>query len=167
MYYFDLVGYGFSEMREGQNVSLAVQNKVLAALFEEWGLNRPDVLAHDFGAATALRAYYLDGLRYASLTLFDAVALAPWCSPFVQHVGQYEQAFAGMPDYMHRALLAAYLQTSAANPLGHEALRVYRAPWLGEVGQAAFYRQIAQMDQVFTDEIEGLYATLDCPVSVL
>lgn len=167
VYYFDLVGYGFSEMREGQNVSLAVQNKVLAALFEEWGLNRPDVLAHDFGAATALRAYYLDGLRYASLTLFDAVALAPWGSPFVQHVGQYEQAFAGMPDYMHRALLAAYLQTSAANPLGHEALRVYRAPWLGEVGQAAFYRQIAQMDQVFTDEIEGLYATLDCPVSVL
>lgn len=167
VYYFDLVGYGQSEMREGQDVSLAVQNKVLAALFEEWGLSRPDVLAHDFGGATALRAYYLNGLRYASLTLFDAVALAPWGSPFVQHVRQHEAAFAGMPDYMHRALLSAYLQTSAASPLSDEALRVYSSPWLGEVGKAAFYRQIAQMDQAFTDEIEGLYTRLDCPVTVL
>lgn len=153
VYYFDLVGYGMSEMREGQDVSLAIQNNVMAALFEEWGIERPDVLAHDFGGATALRAYYLNGLRYASLTLFDAVALAPWGSAFVQHVRQHETAFSGMPDYMHRALLAAYLQTSAANPLSDEALQVYSAPWLGPIGQAAFYRQIAQMDQVYTEEI--------------
>lgn len=57
VYYFDLVGYGLSEMREGQDVSLAMQNNVMAALFEEWGIERPDVLAHDFGGATALRAY--------------------------------------------------------------------------------------------------------------
>lgn len=106
VYYFDLVGYGVSEMRPGQDVSLAVQNKVLVALFAEWGLERPDVLAHDFGGATALRAWYLDGLRYASLTIFDAVALAPWGSPFVQHVRQHELAFAGMPDYMHRSTAA-------------------------------------------------------------
>lgn len=40
VYYFDLVGYGLSEMREGQDVSLGVQNKVLAALFDEWELTR-------------------------------------------------------------------------------------------------------------------------------
>jgi pimeloyl-ACP methyl ester carboxylesterase len=167
VYYFDLVGYGQSEQRAGQDVSLAVQNRVLQALFAEWGLHRPDVLAHDFGGATALRAYYLNGLRYASLTLFDAVALAPWGSPFVQHVRQHEQAFAGMPAYMHRAILRAYLQTAAHQPLSEQALEIYSAPWLGEVGQPAFYRQIAQMNQVFTDEIEGLYGPLDCPVTVL
>lgn len=167
VYYFDLVGYGLSEMREGQDVSLAMQNNVMAALFEEWGIERPDVLAHDFGGATALRAYYLNGLRYASLTIFDAVALAPWGSPFVQHVRQHEAAFSGMPEYMHRALLAAYLQTAAANPLSDEALQAYSAPWLGPIGQAAFYRQIAQMNQRYTDEIEPLYGKLDCPVSVL
>lgn len=31
IYYFDLVGYGQSEMRTGQDVSLAVQNGVLAS----------------------------------------------------------------------------------------------------------------------------------------
>jgi pimeloyl-ACP methyl ester carboxylesterase len=167
VYYFDLVGYGQSEMRDGQDVSLAVQNRVLVALFREWEFERPDVLAHDFGGATALRAYFLNGLRYASLTIFDAVALAPWGSPFVQHVRRHETAFSGMPDYMHRALLRAYLQTAAHNPLLEEALEIYSAPWLGPVGQPAFYRQIAQMDQKFTDEVQGLYCTMDCPVTVL
>lgn len=167
VYYFDLVGYGQSEMRQGQDVSLGVQNRVLAALFGEWDLVRPDVLAHDFGGATALRGYYLNGLRYASLTLFDAVSQAPWGSPLVQHVRQYEEAFAGMPDYMHRAVLREYLQTAAAQPLSEEALAIYMAPWTGEVGQPAFYRQIAQMDQAYTDEIEEQYERMDCPVTVL
>ncbi|GHG97179.1 alpha/beta fold hydrolase [Pseudodonghicola xiamenensis] len=167
VYYFDLVGYGQSEMRPGQDVSLAMQNRVLAALFAQWGLDRPDVLAHDFGGATALRAYYLNGLRYASLTIFDAVALAPWGSPLVQHVREHEAAFSGMPDYMHRAVLRAYLQTAAHGPLSEEALELYSAPWLGPVGQPAFYRQIAQMDQRFTDEVEPTYNRMDCPVTVL
>lgn len=167
VYYFDLVGYGLSEMRDDQDVSLGVQNRVLAALFGEWQLERPDVLAHDFGGATALRGYYLNGLRYRSLTIFDAVALAPWGSPFVQHVRRHEAAFSGMPDYMHQALLKAYLQTAAHNALSEEAMAIYCAPWLGPVGQPAFYRQIAQMDQHHTDEIEGLYDRMECPVTVL
>ncbi|MEM8571188.1 MAG: alpha/beta hydrolase [Pseudomonadota bacterium] len=167
VHYFDLAGYGLSEMREDQNVSLGVQNRILAALVSEWGLERPHMLAHDFGGATALRGYVLDGLRYASLTIFDAVALAPWGSPLVQHVRRHEPAFAGMPAYMHRAVLGAYLQTAAANPLSEEALETYAAPWLGETGQRAFYRQIAQMDQRFTDEIEPQLEPLDCPVTVL
>ncbi len=167
VYYFDLVGYGQSEMRDGQDVSLGVQNKVLAALFKEWDLEQPDILAHDFGGATALRAYYLNGLRYGSLTIFDAVALAPWGSPLVQHVRQHEAAFSGMPDYMHQAILRAYLQTAAHNPLSEEALEIYCAPWTGPIGQPAFYRQIAQMDQKYTDEIQSLYSRMDCPVTVL
>lgn len=167
IYYFDLAGYGQSEMRDGQDVSLAVQNEVLAQLFKEWQLYRPDILAHDFGGATALRAYYINGLRYRSLTIFDAVALAPWGSPFVQHVRKHEEAFAKMPGYMHHAMLKAYLQTSAHQKLSDEALQIYCKPWMGEVGQTAFYRQIAQMDQRYTDEVESLYGRMDCPVNVL
>ncbi|WP_244504728.1 alpha/beta fold hydrolase [Jannaschia faecimaris] len=78
IYFYDLLGYGESEKRVEQDVSLGVQNRLLAALFKEWRLDRPDVVAHDFGGATALRAYFLERLRFASLTIFDAVALAPW-----------------------------------------------------------------------------------------
>ncbi len=34
-------------------------------------------------------------------------------------------------------------------------------------GQAAFYRQIAQADERYTDEIEPLYPDLDVPVLVI
>ncbi len=46
-------------------------------------------------------------------------------------------------------------------------LAVHRAPWLGDAGQAAFYAQIAQMDQAFTDAIEPRLGEIDCPRAIL
>ena len=167
VYFFDLLGYGLSDKREGQDVSLAVQNTLFTALLQEWGIEKPEVLCHDFGGATALRAYYLNGVRYARLTIIDPVAVAPWGSPFVSHIREYEEAFAGLPAYAHDALLRAYLQSSAYSDLSEETLEIYMAPWQGSVGQAAFYRQIAQMDQRYTDQIEKLYAPMEDPVQIL
>lgn len=167
VYFFDLLGYGASEKTAGQDVSLGIQNLVLAEMLQHWGLERPEVVAHDFGGATVLRGHYLQGLRYRRLTLIDPVALAPWGSPFVQHVRRYEEAFAGLPDYAHEALLKAYLQGASFRGLSDEALETYASPWRGAEGQAAFYRQIAQMDVKFTDEIEPRYGAFDFPTQIL
>ena len=167
VHFHDMPGYGRSEMRDGQDVSLGVQNRVLAALLDHWGLERPDVVAHDFGGATALRAHLLDRCEYRSLTLIDVVAIRPWGSPFVQHVRQHNAAFSGMPPYAHAALLPAYVRSSLHRPIADAELQPYLDPWLGDVGQRAFYRQIAQMDQRFTDEVEARYGELRCPVQVL
>lgn len=167
VYFFDLIGYGQSEKKAGQDVSLGVQNDLLTAICGNWGLDRPEILCHDFGGATALRAYYLNGLRYKRLTIFDPVAVAPWGSPFVAHVRKHEAAFIGLPAYAHDALLRAYLQGAAHKTLSEAALQIYMAPWQGDVGQPAFYRQIAQMDQKYTDEVENRYAPLDCPITLL
>ena len=138
VYFFDLLGYGLSEKSDHQNVSLEVQNRLLVALLNEWGLVKPEVLCHDFGGATALRAYYLNGIRYTKLTIIDPVAIAPWGSPFVLHVRKHEAAFSGLPEFAHNALLAEYLQTSAYSELTKEALDVYMAPWQGKEGQLLF-----------------------------
>jgi pimeloyl-ACP methyl ester carboxylesterase len=167
VFLFDLLGYGQSEMRAGQDVSLGVQNRLLSALLEHWQLERPNVLCHDFGAATALRAHILSGCEYAKLLMFDAVAIRPWGSPFVQHVRQHEAAFAGVPDYLQRAILAAYIRGAIARPMSDAELEPYLVPWLGPVGQPAFYRQIAQMDVRFTDEVQGRYGEIRCPVMLL
>ncbi|WP_419905707.1 alpha/beta fold hydrolase [Kiloniella sp.] len=167
VYYFDLLGYGQSDKRVGQDVSLAVQNEIFAALVKEWQLSKPAVLAHDFGGATALRAYYLNNIRYSRLTLIDPVALAPWGSPFVQHVRDHETAFSNMPDYMHDALLRVYLQGAAFKELNEETFKVYLQPWQGEEGKPAFYRQIAQMDESYTDEVSVCYQPMDCPVKII
>lgn len=167
VFYFDLLGYGLSEQRAGQDVSLGVQNRLLAALLKHWRLEKPDVVAHDFGGATALRAALLDGCEYRSLLLIDPVAVAPWGSAFVRHVRAHEAAFAGVPAYIHEAMVNAYLQGAAHRTLTADALRIYSSPWLGEEGQAAFYRQIVQMDQRYTDAVEPRYGELRCPVSIL
>jgi pimeloyl-ACP methyl ester carboxylesterase len=167
VFVYDLLGYGQSDKRQGQDVSLGVQNGVLAALLRHWGLERPKIIAHDFGGATALRAHLLDGCDYEKLLLIDPVAVRPWGSPFVQHVRQHEAAFAGVPDYIQRAILAAYIQGAAFRPLPQEVLETYAAPWLGPLGQPAFYRQIAQMDQRFTDEVQDSYGRLRCPVRLI
>lgn len=167
VHYFDLLGYGASEQRSGQDVSLGVQNRLFAALLDHWGVRRPDVVAHDFGGATALRAAVLDRCVYRTLMLIDPVALAPWGSPFVRHVRDHEQAFAGAPAYIHAAMLDAYLQGAAHRPLQADILQIYASPWQGERGQAAFYRQIAQMDQRYTDEVQDRYGKIRCPVSIL
>ena len=127
----------------------------MAQLLEHWGLDRPDVVAHDFGGATALRCHLLNGKDYRSLTLIDPVALTPWGSPFVQHVRQHEAAFSGLPDYIQRAIVPAYIRGAIKRDIPDDELAPYVQPWLGDPGQAAFYRQIAQMDERYTREAEG------------
>ncbi|GAB1575671.1 alpha/beta fold hydrolase [Bordetella petrii] len=160
VYVYDLLGYGQSEQRAGQDVSLATQGRLFAALLRHWNLSRPDVVAHDFGGATALRAALLEGCAYGSLTLIDAVA-------FARHAKVHEAAFAGMPPYIHAAILKAYIQGGAHRPLPDDVMALYTRPWTGDVGQAAFYRQVAQADQRYTDEIEHRYGEIDCPVMIL
>ena len=164
---FDLLGYGQSEQREGQDVSLGVQNELLAELLDHWALERPDVVAHDFGGATALRTHLLNGKDYRTLTLIDPVALAPWGSPFVKHVRQHEAAFRGVPAYIHEAIVAAYVRGAVRRAIPEEELAPYLQNWLGEIGQAAFYRQIAQMDQRYTDEVQPRYGEVRCPTLIL
>lgn len=163
---FDLLGYGASDKPSG-DVSLGVQNRVLGAVLAARGIVRPRVLAHDFGGATALRAHLLDGVEYDRLMLVDPVALRPWGSPFASHVRRHETAFAGVPDYMHAAMLAAYIRTASAQGLTEAALEPYLTPWTGAEGKPAFYRQIAQMDMAYTDAVEPLYPSLRCPVHLL
>ena len=163
VYVYDLLGYGQSEQPDG-DVSLGVQSRVLASLLDRWQLEQPTIIAHDFGGATTLRTHLLEKRDFARMLLIDPVAVAPWGSPFVQHVRAHITAFEGMPPYIHDGILNAYIQDAAFRPLTPDALAAYKSAWTGTVGQPAFYRQIAQMDQRYTDEIEPLYGDIRCPV---
>jgi pimeloyl-ACP methyl ester carboxylesterase len=167
VFYFDLLGYGQSEKRSGQDVSLGVQNELFAGLLDHWKIMKPDVVAHDFGGATALRTHLLNGRDYRSLTLIDPVAIGPSGSALVQAAKDHEKVFAGLPAYIHEAILGAYIGGAVFNALREEEMTLYMKPWLGREGQAAFYRQIAQMSDRFTDEIENRFGEMRCPVTIL
>jgi pimeloyl-ACP methyl ester carboxylesterase len=167
VYYFDLLGYGRSDKEPGQDVSLAVQNQVFTALLDHWGLDLPHVVGHDFGGATALRTHLLDGRDYRSLTLIDPVALSPHGSALVQTARRHEGALSELPGYIHEAILRAYIAGAVHRRLSEREMDRYVEPWLGDQGQAAFYRQIAQMDDRHTDEIQHRYDDVRCPVTIL
>jgi pimeloyl-ACP methyl ester carboxylesterase len=64
-------------------------------------------------------------------------------------------------------VVKAYVRGAIARDILDEELAPYVTPWLGTTGQAAFYRQIAQMDQRYTDEVEARYSQMRCPTQIL
>lgn len=166
-YVWDMPGYGQSSKDAAHPVSLDVQSELLHDLLRHWELGAPHMVAHDYGGAVALRAHLLHGARFASLALVDVVALAPWGSDFFRLVGEHADVFAELPASVHEGALRGYIAGATHTGLTPAQADVLVAPWLGEAGQAAFYRQIAQADQVYTDEIEPLYPRLELPVLVV
>ena len=166
VHYFDLLGYGQSDKVPG-DVSLGIQNQVLAQLLNHWQLKNPAIIGHDFGGATVLRTHLLNQWDFENIVLIDPVAISPWGSPFFQHVKIHEVAFAGIPDYIHDAIVRAYVKTAAFQSLDEMTLDRIVAPWTGDRGKAAFYRQIAQADVAYTDEVQILYSQIARPVLIV
>ncbi len=165
-YYFDLIGYGQSDKSIG-DVSLGIQNTILDQLIKFWGLENPAIIGHDFGGATVLRTHILNKQDFEKMVLIDPVSISPWGSPFFQHVKVHEAAFAGVPDYIHEAIIRAYINTAAFIPIADETMEKTIQPWTGEDGKASFYRQIAQAEEKYTDEAQSLYAQITRPLMIL
>lgn len=167
VYLWDMPGYGRSSKDPEHRVSLDVQGELFADLLEHWGLRSPHVVAHDFGGAVALRAHLLHGSAYASLALVDVVALSPWGSDFFRLVHEHPDVFGALPPVVHEGALRAYIGSASHTGVVPATMEDLLTPWLGGLGQAAFYRQIAQADERYTDEIEPMYPSLDLPVLVV
>ncbi|MFD4629701.1 alpha/beta fold hydrolase [Streptomyces sp. NPDC058284] len=166
VYVWDLPGYGASEMRAGQDVTLAAQAGVLTELLDHWELRRPAVVAHDFGGCVALRAHLLHGADYERLALVDPVALAPWGTPTYRLLGAHADVFGQLPPQLHEALVREYVSSASHRGLRPAVLDRLIAPWCTEQGRPAFYRQIEQNDQRYTDEVQGRYGELRLPVLI-
>jgi pimeloyl-ACP methyl ester carboxylesterase len=164
---WDMPGYGGSSKEPEHRVSLDVQGELLADLLDHWSLRAPHVVAHDYGGAVAMRAHLLHRRRFASLALVDVVALAPWGSEFFRLVRDHADTFSALPPAVHEGALRAYVSGASHRGLTPDALDSLVDPWLDGPGQRAFYRQIAQADQAYTDEIERLYPTIGLPVLVV
>ncbi|MFB6438175.1 alpha/beta fold hydrolase [Streptomyces sp. NPDC056411] len=173
VFVWDMPGFGASEMRDGQDVSLAAQARVFGELLAHWEAtdeldpaSPPAVVAHDIGGCVALRAHLLHGARYARLALVDPVALAPWGSPTYRLLGAHPEVFGQLPPPLHRALVREYVSSASAPGLPPGVLDRLVEPWCSEAGRPAFYRQIQQNDQRFTDEVQDRYGELDLPTLI-
>ncbi|HEV8388562.1 MAG TPA: alpha/beta hydrolase [Dongiaceae bacterium] len=164
---YDLAGYGASDKYADQDVRLRAQAHVLAELIAHLGLERPHLVGHDFGAATVLGAHLAEEVPVASLTIIDGVTLNPWGTPYSLLVRANVGVFQALPAYVHEAMLAAHLRTAVSRVLDEATLQALLAPWTGDVGQAAYYRQVAQYDHDFTGFLETRYPRIKVPTQIL
>jgi len=167
VYVFDHLGYGQSDQRDGQDLTLAAQGRNFAELLRRWNLLRPSVVACDIGGAIVLRALLLEHATYSDLTLFDAVTGGMWEHGLFGLIREHHDVFERLPAYAHEALVTAHLRNGTYQGYRPGVLETYLAPWLGPDGQAAFYRQYRQLSEDDTAEYEHLLATIDIPVTLL
>ncbi|MER0443511.1 alpha/beta hydrolase [Streptomyces sp. Edi4] len=167
VYVFDHLGFGQSDQREGQDLSLAAHAGNFARLLDHWELPCPSVVAHDIGGAVALRTLLLEKRSYRDLTLFDAVSGGEWERGLFQLILEHADVFHQLPDYAHEALVASHIRHATRVGLRPEVLDAYLAPWRGADGQAAFYRQYSQIRQADTAAYEKLLGTMTLPVRII
>jgi pimeloyl-ACP methyl ester carboxylesterase len=163
---WDMPGYGRSSQGPGIPVDLATQMARLAALLEEWGLERPHVVAHDIGGAVALGAHLLHGREFAALMLWDVVTLDPWGSPFFRLVAQHAEVFSALPSALHGALVREYIRGAAHRPLSGGQLEMLAEPWVTTEGRSAFYRQIAALRPEHTRPLAGALGEVRCRTAI-
>jgi pimeloyl-ACP methyl ester carboxylesterase len=167
VYLWDMPGYGRSSKHPEHPVHFGVQAEAFAALLTHCGLERPHVIAHDFGGAVSLRAHLVVGASYASLMLVDVVAIPPSGSPFFRFVQDNQNVLGELPAYIHDAIVRAYIGAASHRGLREDDLGALVQPWTGAEGQAAFYRQIADYDERYLEENEQRLDQLKMPVRVL
>jgi pimeloyl-ACP methyl ester carboxylesterase len=164
---WDLPGYGRSSMDPEHRVAADLHAQAFRALLDHWGLDRPQVVAHDLGGLVSLRAHLVEGAAYASLFLVDVVAIGPTGSPFFRFVQDNPALLHQLPAYIHEAMVRAYIGNATHGALSPQDLDALVEPWTGELGQPAFYRQIADFDVDLLDDNERRLGELDLPVRIL
>jgi pimeloyl-ACP methyl ester carboxylesterase len=167
VFLFDHLGYGRSEQREGQDLSLAAQGRRFAQLLQHWQLQAPSVVATDIGGAIALRALLLEGASFGDLLLFDAVTGGDWEHGLFALMLEHPEVFEALPGYAHKALVASHMRNATHPGFRPGVLDELLAPWLGTEGQAAYYRQYRQLRQADTAGYEDLLNGISIPVRIL
>ncbi|MBX2885195.1 MAG: alpha/beta hydrolase [Granulosicoccus sp.] len=167
VHWYDMPGYGQSGKHIDQRTSLDIQGEVFGEMLEHWYLDRPIVIAHDFGGATTLRAHLLHGREFSQYVLMNVVAMRPWGSEFFDHVGRHVDAFLGLPPHIHKAVVQAYIRGAVVSQISDSDFDNLVEPWLSAEGQGSFYRQFAQADERFTAEVEPKFGEVRCPTSII
>jgi pimeloyl-ACP methyl ester carboxylesterase len=167
VYAFDLLGFGQSARRVGQDVSIPAQARLLAELVEALGLEAPSVAAHDIGGAITLHAHLLEGVPFRCIALIDCVVLRPWITPPTRHVKAHLDTYETMPTAVFEAIIAAHLRTATYHPVDDAVFAAYFDQWKGELGQRLYLQKDAQLDEDHTAELEHLLPSVAVPVSII
>jgi pimeloyl-ACP methyl ester carboxylesterase len=167
VYVFDLLGFGQSERKDGLDVSIPTQGRMLAELVETLNLDAPSVAGHDIGGAIALRAHLLEGAPFGCIALIDGVAVRPWITPTTNHIREHLDVYETMPTETFEAVIHSHLSKATRHPMDQTTLATYLDQWKGEMGKRLYLQKDAQLDENDTAEFEPLLPSISIPVRII
>lgn len=167
VFVWDLLGFGESERRIDQDVSLVAHGEILAELIDRWGVVRPTLAGHDIGGAVVLRAHLLETVQVSGLALIDAAVLSPWITPRTRQMQHEIDRWSPLPDPELAELIAEHLRSATIRPLPREVFAALFDQWDGGLGQALYLRNLAQFDEGHTAEIERRLPTIEVPALIV
>ncbi|MBA4116009.1 MAG: alpha/beta hydrolase [Rubrobacter sp.] len=167
VYVFDLLGFGDSERREGLDISIAAQSRLLAELIEFWQLEDAAIAGHDIGGGIVLRAHLLEKVPFTRIALIDAVVLHPWITPTTRHVKAHMDAYLSMPTEVFETIVTSHLRTATYRPMDEAAFEAYFSQWRGSHGQKLYLQKDAQLDEEHTAEFEPFLGSIRASVQIV
>lgn len=167
VYVYDLLGFGESERREDQDLSIAAQARLLKELVEGWGLEQPAAVGHDIGGGMVLRAHLLEGVRFRRIALVDSVVVTPWMPEANEHFEAHMDAYRTMPNHLFEAIVAAHFGEATSPDMDEGAWEAYLSQWRGEEGKLAFLRKEEGLRERDTAELEPRLGEVEVPVLVV
>jgi len=167
VYAFDLLGFGQSERREGLDLSISAQARLLAEFVETLDLDTPSIAGHDIGGAIALRSHLLEGVPFDCIALLDSVALRPWITPPTRHLKAYLESYETMPTEGFEAVVASHLRTATHRPMDETTQATYLDQWKGASGQSLYLKNAAQLDENDTADFEPMLPSITVPVRIV
>jgi pimeloyl-ACP methyl ester carboxylesterase len=167
VYVYDLLSFGESERREGQDLSIAAQARLLKELVEAWGFEQPAAVGHDIGGGIVLRAHLLEGVCFRRIALVDSVVVTPWMTEANEHFGAHMDAYRTMPAHLFEAIVAAHFSEATSPRMDERAWEAYLSQWRGEEGKLAFLRKEEGLREQDTAELEPCLGDIEIPVLVV
>lgn len=157
----DMLNYGKSDKPRDADVSIQAQTRVLLGFMDALGIRRADIVAHDIAGGVAQILAVNHPERVNHLVLADAVCFDSWPIPEfkpLQEPGAEEKISPQELEQMLRDFLPKGMHDeSAATP---ELADMIVAPWQGEEGKRAFFRNLRRLNPEYTlaiaDELQHL-----------
>ncbi|WNG32469.1 alpha/beta hydrolase [Archangium violaceum] len=163
----DLLGYGFSDRREGFDRSIARQAEAMDAWLERLGVRNAVVVGHDIGGGVAQHLSVRFPQRVSRLCLMNSICFDSWPIEMMVQLGHPRVARRLSAQVVHRALRMALKRTGFATAPPDGVLEGLLEPYATEVGKTSLVRNAAALDTNQTQELAAKLAHVAVPTRLV
>ncbi|QRK10770.1 alpha/beta hydrolase [Archangium violaceum] len=163
----DLLGYGYSDRREGFERSITRQAEAVDAWMDRLGVKNAVVVGHDIGGGVAQHLAVRFPQRVSRLCLMNSICFDSWPIEMMVQLGHPRVARRLSARVVYRALRMALKRTGFATAPPDGVLEGLLEPYATEVGKTSLVRNAAALDTNQTQELVAKLAHVAVPTRLV